>query len=55
MEDNPVQDNPDVDCQYRNYNEIVEELIKATTEGDENLHEDEKDKSYEGWLLGYYF
>ena len=48
VEDNPVQDNPDVDCQYRNYNEIVEELIKATTEGDENLHEDEKDKSYEG-------
>ena len=25
------------DCQYRNYNEIVEELIRATTDGDDHV------------------
>ena len=28
------QENAEIDCQYRNYNEIVEELIKVTTEAD---------------------
>jgi hypothetical protein len=40
-----VEDNlnhPEENCQYRNYNEIVEELIKATTEG-EDLNDLDKD------------
>ena len=40
MEDNI--NHPEENCQYRNYNEIVEELIKATTEG-EDYNELEKD------------
>ena len=32
--------NNDETCQYRNYNEIVEELIKATTEVDEAVEFD---------------
>ena len=34
LEDHPATAHPDENCQYRNYNEIVEELIKATTEGE---------------------
>lgn len=35
IEENLNNNNNEENCQYRNYNEIVEELIKATTEGDE--------------------
>lgn len=42
VEENRTQDNTEMDCQYRNYNEIVEELIKATTEADANPLEEDK-------------
>jgi hypothetical protein len=35
VEDNPNNLSNEDNCQYRNYNEIVEELIKATTEGED--------------------
>lgn len=39
-----MTDNAEIDCQYRNYNEIVEEVIKATTDVDDGGHiEEERD------------